>query len=178
MKLIFDHSRSIFQEKVPLIFLEAEREEESAKFMFENGWVPYYYDGYETWYQTCSSRLKISEISKRRKKELDKIKISASTNNLDIKSPDYLELYSLGNFEDFYFDDVFWGRVLYIEDQVMFAVMNITRSEKSYGTLSYYYLLQKFLGKYEFLYTTDFFEIFKYKKNLPGFQYWTGEKWV
>lgn len=177
MKLIFDHNKTILEKKYPLIYLEAERQEESAKYMFENGWVPYYDNGEEVWYQTCSSRLKIEEISNKRKKELNKIKISSSSSNLNIQFPLNFDFYNSGNFEDFYFDDLFWGRVIYIEDQVMFAIMNIVKDKKSYGTLSYYYLLQKFLSKYEFLYITDFFDEFSYKKKLQGFQLWDGKTW-
>ena len=178
MKLIIDHSKSFFNGTEPLIYLESERENESAKYMFENGWIPYYEKDQEFWYQTRSSRLKISQISNRRKKELNKIKISSSTTNSNIQSPLSFDWYNSGNFEDFYFDEVFWGRVIYIEDQVMFAIMNIIKDKKSYGTLSYYYLLQKFFGKYEFLYITDFFNEFNYKKKLPGFQFWDGKEWI
>jgi len=177
MKLIFDHSKSIFDREVPLIYLDAEREDESAKYMLENGWVPYYENNEECWYQTKSSRLKIKNISIRRKKELEKIKITSFTNNNLIKKPIGLEWYSYGNFEDFYFDDIFWGRVLFIEDQVVYTVMNKTNDKKSYGTLSYYYLLEKFFGEYEFLYITDYFSQFEYKKNLPNFQFWNGNGW-
>ena len=56
--------------------------------------------------------------------------------------------------------------------------MNKTNDKKSYGTLSYYYLLEKFLGKYDFLYITDYFSQFEYKKNLPNFEYWDGKSWL
>ena len=59
MKLIFDHSLSIYNVQNPLIYLEAKRESESAKSMFESGWIVYYKDNQEYWYQTQSSRLKI-----------------------------------------------------------------------------------------------------------------------
>jgi len=178
MKLIFDHSKSIFNEGAPLILLEAERENESAKYMLENGWVPYYYNSEEYWYQTKSSRLKIKKISGRRLKELSKIHVTYKTENPNIQPPISIEWYQFGNFEDFYFDDVFWGRILYLEDQVLFAVMNKTNSVKSYGTLSYYYLVNKLLGKYTYLYITDFYDVFEYKSSLPGFEYWNGKDWV
>lgn len=178
MKLIFDHSKSVFINETPLIYLDCERENESVKYMFENGWVPYYENNKEYWYQTKSSRLKIKKISSRRLKELSKIHISQKTENPDIQPPIGIEWYQFGNFEDFYFDDVFWGRILYFEDQVLFAVMNKTNSEKSYGTLSYYYLVNKFLGKYTYLYITDFYDMFEYKSLLPGFEYWNGTSWI
>lgn len=178
MKLIIDHSKSILSGTEPLIYLESERENESAKYMFENGWIPYYENNKEFWYQTISSRLKINQISHKRKKELNKIKISSSTTNTNIQLPISFDWYNSGNFEDFYFDDVFWGRLIYIEDQVMFAIMNLTKDKKSYGTISYYYLLEKLFGNYEFLYITDFFDKYNYKKKLPGFQFWNGKEWI
>jgi len=178
MKFHFDHSKSIFHNNVSLIYLEAERENESAKFMFENGWVPFYDNNEECWYQTKSSRLKIKKISPRRIDELKKLKISKYTNNTEIKKPIGIEWYKTGHYEDFYFDDIFWGRILYIEDQLLFSVMNHTKSKKSYGTLSYHYLLQRFLGKFDYLYITDFYDVFNYKSLLPGFEYWNGKNWV
>lgn len=178
MKLIFDHSKSIFNGEVPLIYLDAQRENESAKFMLENGWIPFYEKNQEFWYQSQASRLKIEPISKRRKQELEKIKITELNNNDKITEPIGLEWYNSGNFENFYFDDVFWGQILYIEDQVIYTIMNRTTNKKSYGTLSYYYLLEKLYGKYDFLYITDYFDQFMYKKNLPNFQYWNGKEWL
>ena len=60
----------------------------------------------------------------------------------------------------------------------MFAIMNLTKDKKSYGTISYYYLLEKLFGNYEFLYITDFFDEYNYKKKLPGFQFWNGKEWI
>jgi len=178
MKLIFNHSYSIFNVDTPLIFLQTEKEDESYKFMFENGWIPFYENKKEYWYQTKSSRLKINQISNKRKSELNKIKISNYTSNQSIELPIELNYYNSGNFEDFFFDDIFWGRIHYYDNQIMFSIMNKTNNKKSYGTLSYYYLLDRFLGKYEYLYITDYFAQFSYKQNLPGFEYWTGNKWL
>lgn len=177
MKLIFNHSLSIFKDEIPLIYLNAKRENETEQFMLENGWIPYYKDFEEFWYQTKSSRLKIEKISKKRKSELKKIKISNTTDNNFIIKPNDLEYYNHGNFEDFFFDDIFWGRINYFDNQLVYSVMNTIRSEKSYGTLSYYYLIDRFLGKFDYIYITDFFEEFSYKKNLQGFEYWDGNLW-
>jgi hypothetical protein len=174
MKLIFNHDFSIYDGIKPLIYLEAERETESCQYMFENGWVPYD----NKWYQTQSSRLKLGEISKKRKYELNKINISENKHN-EIIEPPKLEDYQ-GEHYDFFFDDIFWGRVNFYENQILYSVMNgqIVKSKKSYGTLSFYYLIDKFRNDYEYLYITDFFGIFSYKQSLPGFQYWNGKSWV
>jgi len=177
MKLIFDHSLSIYNDQNPLIYLEAKRESESAKFMFENGWIVYYKDNQEYWYQTQSSRLKIQEISNKRKSQLSKIKISGHTENKQIAIPSDLWFYNYGKFEDFFFDDIFLGRISYLEDQVLFSIMSEIKSKKSYGTLSFYYLLKKFTNQYEYLYIADYFNIFNYKNRLQGFEYWNGITW-
>jgi len=178
MKLIIDHSYSVFHNNKVLILLESQRENESTEYMFENGWIPYYHHKEEWWYQSKSSRLKIQPISKRRKKELQNLKISDKTSNTEIEIPSDIEYYNFGNYEDFYFDDLFWGRFHFFENQIIYSIMNKTKSKKSYGTLSYYYLLDKFFGKFDYLYITDYFEEFSYKENLPNFEYWDGKKWV
>jgi hypothetical protein len=151
---------------------------ESNNFMFKNGWIPFYENQKEYWYQTKSSRLEIKPISSKRKSELKKLKISNNTHNNEIQKPIEFEQYDFGVFEDFFFDDIFWGRIHFFDNQVLYSIMNQTDSKKSYGTLSYYYLLDRFLGKFEYLYITDFFEQFSYKQNLPGFEYWNGKEWV
>jgi len=178
MRLIFDHIWSIQAEGfLPLMALQAVREGETAREMFETGWVPFYRDGAEFWYQTKSARLRITPISKRRHQELGRIQITGTTSNRDIQLPSGFEYYETGHYEDFFFDDVFWGRVHYVEDQVCYSVMNKARSRKSYGTNSFYYLLDRFLNRYEYLYITDYFEQFSYKDQLPGFEYWDGQRW-
>lgn len=174
MKLIFNHDFSIYDGIKPLIYLEAERETESCQYMFENGWVPYD----NKWYQTQSSRLKLGEISKKRKSQISKFLIS------ETKPKNIIEPYGLENYEgehyDFFFDDIFWGRVNFYENQILYSVMSgqTVRSKKSYGTLSFYYLIDKFRNDYDYLYLADFFDIFTYKQSLPGFQYWNGKNWV
>lgn len=173
MKLIFNHDFSIYDGIKPLIYLEAERENESCQFMFENGWVPHD----DIWYQTKSSRLKLTDISKKRKKQISNLSIS------EVKPKNIIEPYGLENYEgehyDFFFDDVFWGRVNFYENQILYSVMNgqSVKTKKSYGTLSIYYLIDKFKDKYEYMYIADFFDIFSYKQFLPGFQYWNGIEW-
>lgn len=175
MKLILDHSLSVFNGKFPLIYLEAETENESAKFMFENGWIPY--GNSNRWYQTKSARLKLFSISKKRRNSLKSLTISESTTNNSIEIPTGIENYNSGNYLDFFFDHTFWGRVNFYEDQILYSVMNNVKDKKSYGTLSFYYLIEKFKEKYKYLYIADYFDCFSYKKNLQGFEHWNGENW-
>jgi hypothetical protein len=175
MKLKFDHRHSIFSaDGNPLIYLEAYQEEETEKDMFENGWIPYY----DRWYQTRSARLKLKSISKERQSLLSKIKISDFTSNLNIIKPNDIEAYSTSNFIDFFFDDIFWGRVNIYGDQILYSVMNNAKSKKSYGTISFYYLIDRFKNEYEYLYIADYYQQFEYKKSLPGFEYWNGLLWT
>lgn len=183
MKLIFDHNQSQFdkEKQIPLIYLECITTGESAKEMFETGWIPYY----DRWYQTCSSRLEIKPISKEKIKELSKIKIktnlSKAENEEQIKRfglEKWTEPYEIDdNSLTFTFDNNFWGVTKQYEDQILFCVMSTEKHKKSYGKLSFYFLIEEFRNKFEHLYISDYFPHFSYKAQLPGFEYWTGEQW-
>ena len=174
MKIKFNHKVSIYSGEYPLIYSEATPENETNQFMFENGWVPYY----DVWYQTKSARLKLKPISGKRQNQLSKIKITTKTNNSEIEILNDLEAYSSSKYFDFFMDDLFWGRVNFYDNQILYSVSNAVKHKNSYGTLSMYYLIDLFKDKYEYLYITDYFEEFSYKSKLPGFEYWEGEKWV
>jgi len=174
MKLLINHKNSIFDGSKPLIHLEAVKEDETAKYMFENGWVPYG----DVWYQTMSSRLKFGNISNSRKKQLKNINVSYTTNNDNIIVPNDISNYNNSKYLDFFFDDIFWGRINFYEDQIFYSTMNKIYDKKSYGTLSFYYLLEKYKNNYEYLYIADYYEQFKYKSKLPNFQFWNGSNWI
>lgn len=173
MKLKFNHKVSIFSGEYPLIYLEATPEDETSQFMFETGWIPYY----DVWYQTKSARLKLKPISNKRKKELSKLKITTETTNSEIGKLDNLEAYKSTKYFDFFIDDVFWGRVNFYDNEILYSVTNRVTHKNSYGTLSMYYLIDLFKDDYEYLYITDYFEQFSYKSKLPGFEYWDGNEW-
>jgi hypothetical protein len=186
MKIIFDHNNGIFTNKGDsLLEVYAIKEHESSEYMFENGWLPFR----KIWYQTKSSRLELDKISKRREKELSKIKVSFSgdLSSLIEKSikykkfdPVYLEEYlKLPHFK-FFFDDCFCGIVNLIDNIPYYTFMIWDESKKcnSYGTLSYYYLIEEFLKKgHKHLYISEYYTPFFYKKNIQGFEYWDGKKW-
>lgn len=180
MKLIFDHSNSIFDTKIklPLISCIAQRDTEDTDYMFENGWLPIYNSQCEElWYQTQSSRLKIAPISDRKLKKLKQFKISNTTSNKEIQTLFDIESYNCGKYEDFFIDDVFWGRVNFFDNNIVYSTTNLFKSSKSYGTLSVYYVLNKYLDKFKYLYIADYFEQFSYKQNFPGFEFWNGRIW-
>lgn len=178
MKIKFDHIHSKFIDGLPLLYVKSEIESETPKYMFEHGWVPL---DDKNWYQTQSARLKLSDISSRRKKELEKISVSE---NVDITSfpliysKEEIKDYSLTNHYDFCFDNQFCGRINFYDDQVFYSMMSISKDKKSYGTLSYYYLINKLKDNYEYLYISDYYDIFSSKSKLPGFEYWNGSCWL
>jgi hypothetical protein len=47
----------------------------------------------------------------------------------------------------------------------------------SYGILSFYYMIDFFKQTNKYLYISEYYEQFKYKEKLPGFEWWNGTKW-
>lgn len=187
MKIIYDHSKGIFTETgESLLEVFAITDDETSKYMFESGWLPFR----DRWYQTKSSRLKLSEISKRRKKELSKISI-ATDGDIDLiiknsKKYDkfdfkYLEEYLKLPHYKFFFDDCFCG-IVNLVDKIpyyTFMIWNESNRKHSYGTLSYYYLIDKFYHEnVDYIYISEFYKQFFYKHTLQGFEYWTGNSWI
>jgi hypothetical protein len=186
MKIIFNHDVGVLSGNDNcLLEVECYREHESIKFMFENGWLPYKND---IWYQCRSSRLKLTEISTRRKKELSKINVSTKGNLQKIIenskpfgcfNEELLKFYlSLPNYT-FFMDDVAVGVVNFFDSEIFFSsfVWDKNYKKNSYGTLSYYYLIDMFKKTYNYIYISEFYPKYEYKKKLPGFQYWNGKTW-
>ena len=185
MKIRFNHEGGIYANNQCLLEVEAEVEEESASFMFENGWLPFQ----SSWYQSRSSRLRLGDISSRRKRELSKISFSevGDTRELMNRSSEFgcfkedwvLHYLSLPCYV-FYMDDAAFGVVNFVEDQIFYTslVWDKRKNENSYGTLSYYHLIEKFKDTHRFLYISEYYEKFSYKSTLPGFEYWNGARWV
>lgn len=191
MKVIFDHKNGIFDENGnSLLEVLAIQENESSKTMFENGWLPCLSYKKNIWYQTRSSRLKLKPISKRRGKELSKINISYNKDLLNIIERakaykkfnlNHLNEYIEFNHFKFFFDDCFCGIVNLVQDipYYTFMVWDESNKDHSYGTLSFYYLIDKLYNEgHEYLYTSEYYPIFSYKKNLPGFEWWDGKDWT
>lgn len=60
-----------------------------------------------------------------------------------------------------------------------FMIWDESHKEHSYGTLSFYYLIQHLYGcGYEYLYTSEYYSQFNYKSKLPNFEWWNGTNWV
>ena len=189
MKLIFNHNEGSYVEETGACLMEVDclKENETSKFMFENGWIPYIEEN--IWYQCKSARLKLSPISKRRKKELSKINFyekgdfeeiterARPFGCFDQKWLDYFKIKE-PNYK-FFMDDAAFGIVNFFDDQIIYTnlVWDKNKVLNSYGTLSYYHLIEKFRNDYEYMYITEYYEIFSYKENLQGFEFWDGKKW-
>lgn len=182
MKINFWHDIGEYNHDhdAPMVHVTAIRENESCKEMFEKGWIPFG-DKDNHWYQCRSSRIKNISISKKRKYRLSKLKISEKGNykNLEGMPIDRdLKAFSRGEYVDTFFDDKFWARINFYDDQVLLSLMNSTCEKKSYGILAYYYFMDKFKNDYEYLYITEFYEHLRYKQQLPNFEFWDGNNWV
>lgn len=186
MKLSFNHAEGVFSKSGNcLLEVDCIREHETTKYMFENGWLPFKDD---KWYQCQSSRLKLSRITSQRRKELSKIDFSFSIDKKDLIDrsrifgcfkEEWLEFYlSLPNYT-FYMDDAAMGVVNFFDDQIFYTtfVWDKNKDANSYGTLSYYHLIEKFKNDYEYVYISEFYEDFSYKQNLQGFEFWNGSEW-
>lgn len=186
MKIIFDHSKGQFtSDGSSLLEVYAIKENETTEYMFDNGWLPFR----EKWYQTRSSRLELAPISSRRKKELSRLTVSDTGNLSSIVEraivynkfdKNYLKEYlSIMNYM-FFFDDCFCGIVNFFDDVPFYTFMIWDEAKKnhSYGTLSFYYLIDKFynLG-HKYLYISEYYPQFAYKIKLQGFQWWDGNSW-
>jgi hypothetical protein len=193
MKVVFDHSKGIFTKTgESLLEVYAITEYEDSLTMFNGGWLPYK----DRWYQTKSSRINLidNNISKRRKKELININISCTketSNNLKIKDlinksilhlkfdaaiiDDYLNIPHI----EFWMDDAFCGIVNMIDNipYYTFMIWDKTNIDNSYGTLSFYAMIEYFKKEHQYLYISEYYEQFSYKSKLPGFEWWDGIKW-
>ena len=162
-------------------------DDESYVKMFESGWQPI---GDNKWYQSKSSRLKISSISGNRRRKLKKLKIS---NDGDYKQilenvkhlyPSVISIevekaLSVKH-EIYYFNDVVFSILNWYDDIPYIPVLLGGRLDRSGITPNvHYYFLDKLVGhSYPYLYISEWYEQFHYKAELPNFEWWDGENWV
>jgi hypothetical protein len=190
MRIFFDHSKGVFTESGDsLLEVYSVRENESVSFMFDNGWLP----SKNIWYQTKSSRLNLENafVSNRRKKELSKITIECSLNNEKLAKlihrsyghfkfdSNIIEDYINQKHLQFWMDDCFCAIVNLVEEipYYTFMIWDKTYISHSYGILSFYYMIDFFKQTNKYLYISEYYEQFKYKEKLPGFEWWNGTKW-
>ena len=66
------------------------------------------------------------------------------------------------------------------DDQIYYSVMaydDTNTGGKSYGTNSFYYLMDRYKRDYEYIYIAEYYPNFEYKSKIQGFEYWNGSKW-
>ena len=160
---------------------------ESDKELFESGWLP---DRGEKWYQSRSSRVKIAPISGNRKRRLNKIKVSTDGDYKQILENckhlypavvlDEVAYTVLFPHEIYYFDDSVFAILLWFDDIPFVSTLIGGRLDKSGITpmVNYFFLHKLREHSYPYVYISEWYDEFGYKSDLPGFEWWDGEKWV
>lgn len=160
---------------------------ESFQYLFENGWLPIR-DG--EWYQSRSSRVKISPISGNRRRKLKKINVSNTGDYKEIL--DRVEhLYpkiirtevdkalSVPH-EIYYFNDNIFSILNWYDDIPYVPVLLGGRLDRSGVTPQvHYFFIDRLFGKsnYPYIYISEWYEQFNYKSELPNFEWWNGDSW-
>ena len=190
MKIFFEHSKGFLKDGDNFLSVSAIQTNETSEYMFENGWLPFFPRRHQHWMQCRSSRLKLKPISKRRQKELSKINVTYDKDVWEIAQMSNEEKFNFGfvssiiedpNTFIFFFDDCFCGLLNFTEGIPYFAAMlwNESHKEHSYGTLSYYFLIDKLLKEgHDYLYISQYYDQFSYKENIQGFEWWSGSEWI
>lgn len=183
MKIRFSHENGIYDIDKDICLTEAfaEIENETYEQMFLQGWLP----NYDGWYQSRSCRLLLQPISTRRRRELTNIDVNTRPDvnffiNKAGSQKRCLEYFLSQPHFVFGMDDALLGVVNYFDEQIFYSTMIYDKNctSNSCGTLSYYYLIEKYRNSHKYLYTSTYYDAFEYKSKLPGFEFWNGEKWI
>ena len=162
-------------------------DDESYRELFENGWLP---TRDEKWYQSRSSRVKIAPISGNRRRRLNKIKVSTDGDYKQILENckhlypavvlDEVAYTVLFPHEIYYFDDSVFAILLWFDDIPFVSTLIGGRLDKSGITpmVNYFFLHKLREHSYPYIYISEWYDEFGYKSDLPGFEWWDGEKWV
>ena len=160
---------------------------ESNQTLFENGWLPAHDN---VWYQSRSARVKVSPISGNQRRKLKKIKVSTDGDYKQILENtrhlypsvviDEVEHMVQNPHEIYYFNDVVFSILNWYDNIPFLSVLLGGRLDKTGVTPKvHYYFIDKMVGhNYPYLYISEWYEQFNYKSELPGFEWWDGEKWV
>ena len=162
-------------------------EGETSTYLFENGWLP---TSNNEWYQSRSSRLKIGQLTSRRKYQLRKMSVSTSGNYREIfETSKFLYNQSIEELLDtvlsfkheiYYFDNDVFGVLNWFDEIPYFSFVVGGRSGKrGIIPMTCYYFLNKLTNHtYPYLYIGEWYEDFYYKSSYPNFEWWDGEKWL
>jgi len=160
---------------------------ESHQELFESGWLPTR-DG--KWYQSRSSRIKIEPISGNRRRKLKKINISTNGDYKQILERckhlypaiilDEVAYTVLFPHEIYYFNDSVFAILLWFDNIPFVSTLIGGRLDKNGVTpMVHYFFLEKLREhSYPYMYISEWYDEFAYKAELPGFEWWDGEKWV
>lgn len=189
MKIRISHlnGRYDYEKGTDLCELFCIPDDESNTYLFENGWLP---TSNNEWYQSRSSRLKITPLSSRRLSQLRKIRVTNSGNYMKIfensklsyneSAEEFLDTVLSYKHEIYYFDDCVFGVLNWFDDIPYFSMV-VADKNNSRGIIpiTCYYFLNKLSDhKYPYLYIGEWYEQFHYKSNYPNFEWWDGENWL
>ena len=175
-----------FESSADLCELFCTPEDENPKYLFENGWLP---TSNGEWYQSRSSRIKISPISSRRKYQLRKIRTCKSGDYREIfeKSKyiydpiveEYLDTVLSFEHEIYYFNDNIFSILNWFGDIPYYSlVLGGKGSNNGITPLTCYYFIEQLVGiSYPYLYIGEWYDEFNYKTHYPNFEWWDGQNW-
>lgn len=191
MIIRYSHQNGIFiDEKHSSSFLcevFAKRTNETYQYMFEHGWLP---TNNNEWFQSKSSRIKISEVSTRKKNRLNRIHISTvgdyktifdnSKHHYSESCGDYLKTVLSFDNEIYYFNSEVFCVINWFDNIPFFsAVFGGKIKRNGITPLTCYYFIDKLIShNYPYLYIGEWYNQFNYKYDYPNFEWWNGEKWI
>lgn len=162
-------------------------DDETNHYLFENGWLPLMNN---EWYQSRSSRLKISSLSSRRRYQLKKVRVSTTGDYKKIfensklfyneSSELFLDTVLSFKHEIYYFNDNIFAVLNWFDDIPYFSfVASGSRKKEGVIPMTCYHFLNMLRGHtYPYLYIGEWYEQFHYKSSYPNFEWWDGEKWL
>lgn len=162
-------------------------DDETNYYLFENGWLPLLNN---EWYQSRSSRIKISSLSSRRRYQLKKMKVTTDGDYKKIfensklfyneNAELFLDTVLSFKHEIYYFNDSIFAVLNWFDDIPYFSFV-ASGSNKKEGIIpmTCYHFLNILKGHtYPYLYIGEWYEQFHYKSSYPNFEWWDGEKWL
>lgn len=162
-------------------------DDETNYYLFENGWLPLLNN---EWYQSRSSRIKISSLSSRRRYQLKKMKVTTDGDYKKIfenskffyneSAEMFLDTVLSFKHEIYYFNDNIFAVLNWFDDIPYFSfVASGSRKKEGVIPMTCYHFLNILTGHtYPYLYIGEWYEQFHYKSNYPNFEWWDGEKWL
>lgn len=162
-------------------------DDETNYYLFENGWLPLLNN---EWYQSRSSRIKISSISSRRRYQLKKVRVSTEGDYKKIfensklfyneSAEEFLDAVLSFKHQIYYFNNDIFAVLNWFDDIPYFSLV-VSQSRNKEGVLPmtcYYFINELKNHTYQYLYIGEWYDQFHYKSSYPNFEWWDGEKWL